>query len=105
MLNQEKITLKCFDNTLQNSFSITIKVGDKYKDEQGFVWKCENISCGHIIFVQDIKINYEDHWWVPSSERQKPSMIMDFETTKKILQCPVRNWKKTNKETKTIKYG
>ena len=102
MEEQKSITLKTFDNRLQKSSSITINVGDKYKDTNKLVWECKRIDSGHIMFVQDINIEY--NWSVPDCQRNKPYYILTYEQAKWFLPCPVRNWIRTNEATKTIKY-
>ena len=103
MEEQQSITLKIHDDKLQKSSSITVNVGDKYKEQSnGFVWECIGIGYGHITFVQDINIEYD--YWVPSCDRRKPYCILSFEEAKWFLPCPIRNWVKTTEPTRTIKY-
>lgn len=102
MTEQQSITFKIHDDILQKSCGLTVNIGDKYKDPRGFVWKCESIGLQHITFVQDINIEYD--YWIPACERHTPYYILTFEETKRTLQCPVYDWKKTNEPTRTIKY-
>lgn len=102
MVEQKSITLKTFDNILQKSSNLTIKVGDKYKDTNKIVWECKRISCNHLLFVQDINVEYD--WSVPDYQRHKPHYILTYEQAKWFLTCPIRNWIRTNEPTKTIKY-
>jgi hypothetical protein len=104
MTEQQSITFKIHDDTLQKSCAITVNVGDKYEVEspRGFVWECVSIGFGHITFIQDINIEYD--YFIPACERRKPFCILSFEQAKRVLQCPVYNWTKTNEPTRTIKY-
>ncbi len=102
MEEQKSITLKIFDRRLQKSCSITIKIGDKYKDSEKFVWKCTGIGFQHITFSQDINIEYE--WYVPMSDRNTPYYIISYEQANWFFTCPIRNWVRTNEPTRTIKY-
>jgi len=99
-MEEDNIILKMHDDKLQKSYSINLKVGDKYKDDNGFIWKCNGIGYGHIAFVQDINIIH--HWTVPQSQRGTPYYILTVDQTKQFLQCPVRNWNKTDEPTRTI---
>ena len=99
---QQSITLKIFDNKLQKSCSLTVKVGDKYKDSNKFVWECTGIGYGHITFVQDVNIEYD--YWVPSCDRRKPYCILSYEQAEWFLPCPIRNWVKTTEPTRTIEH-
>lgn len=102
MEEQTSITLKLHDDILQKSSAITLNIGDKYKDSNGFVWKCDHIGYGHITFVQDINIEYS--YWIPASQRGKPYYILTHDQAKMMLQCPYRNWTKTTEPTRTIKH-
>jgi hypothetical protein len=102
MEEQKSITFKIHDDKLQKSCGLTVNVGDKYKDSKGWVWKCDHIGFGHILFIQDVNIEYD--WTVPMCDRGTPHYIMDFEQAKRTLQCPVYNWQKTTEPTRTIKY-
>jgi hypothetical protein len=103
--SQQSITFKLQDDKLQKSCSITVTVGDRFKDGRGFVWECTSISYGHISFSQYINIEYVS-WWTPACQRYTPGyvLILNYEQAKMILQCPVYNWTRNYDPIKTIQH-
>jgi len=97
----QRVTLRKHFGDGREPWMTTVSIDDKFS-EGTRVWKCIGIGCGHITFVQDIEVEYEYH--VPMSDRHVPYSIMSYDQAKRVLQCPVHDWKRTDEPTRKVKY-
>lgn len=98
----QRVTLRQHFDDGREPWMTTVSIDDKFRDGKNWVWKCIGIGCGHISFVQDVEIEYE--YYVPMSDRGKPSYVLTYDEAKRILQCPVYDWKRTYEPTRKVKY-
>lgn len=85
--DNQSVTFKVHDDSIQKSSSITVNIGDRYVDGVDMVWQCRNISCGHVTFVS-------------ITGNTSKCYILTFEETEMILQCPVYDWTRISESVK-----